>query len=187
MKEWEELDADVWEANRELIRVLPAALADAGQQIVREDGPVARAIHARYLGERQRWESPGAGDLSVVPWSELDESLRASCRDQAAHIPIKLRMLDCAVGPQAAAVPFRPSEDEVEILARMEHERWVAQREADGWTYGERDPAQRRSPHLISWEQLDEETREWDRLFVRQIPDLLAAGGLGVVARPRAQ
>ena len=74
---------------------------------------------------------------------------------------------------------FSPSE--VEALARLEHERWVTEREADGWRYGpERDDARKIHPYMVAFDELPPDIQEYDRIFVRPLPKLLAAAGYEV-------
>ena len=52
----------------------------------------------------------------------------------------------------------------VEQMAKNVHEVWAAGRIADGWTYGEkRDDTQKHHPCLISYEDLPEEEKVYDR------------------------
>jgi len=63
--------------------------------------------------------------------------------------------------------------DEVEIMARMEHARWVAERWLAGWTPDSKDSVRRRSPYLVPWGQLPEDVKDYDRKAVELIPALL--------------
>lgn len=68
--------------------------------------------------------------------------------------------------------------EEIDLLGRVEHDRWTNERLAAGWTPGPRDAAARTSPYLVPWEALDEDVRELDRQFVRALPDVLSDAGL---------
>ena len=142
---------------------------------------LAQAIHRLYLdahGPRASTEDP-----ALRPWEELPESLRESNRDHAAHIAVKLAAVGLTMGPlvdwTTAQQPF--SEDEAETMARLEHDRWVSERRAAGWRPGPREPEQRTTPYLVPWEELSEELRDQDRLFIRALPGLLASVGLQVL------
>lgn len=51
-----------------------------------------------------------------------------------------------------------------EALARNVHEVWAAGRVAEGWTFGsERNDERKTHPCIISYEQLPESEREYDR------------------------
>ena len=140
---------------------------------------LAQAIHERY--RRSRAGRTPAADASLAPWSDLEESLKASNRGQAADLVPKLRAIGCVVVPAGAAGEFAFRPDEVEQLAEREHLRWVADRLASGWTQGaERDPGRRVTPYLVAYRDLPEDVRELDRDAVRSIPGLLLAIGLTV-------
>lgn len=139
---------------------------------------LARAMHRVYL--EARTGGPGAADPSLQPWDDLPEELRESNRDQAAHVAVKLAAIGQVIGPLAEwdGSPRTFTDAELETMARLEHDRWVRERRRGGWRPGVRDSARRTTPYLVSWEQLPEPIRERDRIFVRQLPDLLASVGL---------
>ena len=143
---------------------------------------LARAIHEDYVLSRQH-DSLGLDDPSLAPWDELPETLRRSNREQAADIAEKLSAISCEIVPNTDGRPavtmFIPGE--IEELAKAEHARWMAERTADGWTYGtNKDAVAKTSPYLVPWEKLTEEIRELDRDTVRRIPRML--GHLNLVA-----
>ncbi|MBN1567642.1 MAG: hypothetical protein JXA73_07330 [Acidobacteria bacterium] len=139
---------------------------------------LARAIHESFVGARTR-EGRAADDPSMRPWKALDETLKNSNRQQADHIAVKLRAMGCRSVPfgTVESGPVVLTEKEVELLARMEHARWNAERFLSGWTPGPKDIAKKMSPYLVPWEQLPDNIREYDREAVRQIPHLLSLVG----------
>lgn len=141
---------------------------------------IAQAIHQEYVVEQRQ---QGASDNpALVPWAELPESLKESNRDQASHIGTKLNAIGCDLAPLGDwDHDFAFTEDEIELLAEMEHERWVKQRVADDWAPGPKDVAAKTSPYLVPWSDLSEEIRELDRRAVRGIPSFLARAGYRVV------
>lgn len=146
---------------------------------------LARAIHDEYVrAERARAQSV-VMNPSTAPWEELPEALRESSRCQAADILDKLDAIDCDVRPTRGAVgeESRLEPDEVEFLAELEHRRWVDERRRNGWVLGPRDSLMKTTPYLMPWEELPEEMREYDRMFVRLIPDLLRAQGYRIIRR----
>jgi hypothetical protein len=144
----------------------------------RERDALARAIHEDFVRARAR-EGRSAEDPSMQPWEVLDETLKDSNRQQADHIAVKLRFIGCRSVPidPAAALPAALTDPEVELMARMEHARWNAERFLGGWTPGPKDVARKVSPYLVPWEDLPENIREYDREAVRQIPHLLSLIG----------
>ncbi len=141
---------------------------------------LARAIHEAYV--RQKLAS-GARREDMQSWEVLSESQRDSSLQHADDVEPKLARIGCrltdAPAPNALDAFDRA---EVELLARVEHERWGAERRAAGWELGDTvDEERRRTPWLIDWDQLPEVQREMDRVLVRAIPAAAAAAGLAVI------
>ena len=142
---------------------------------------VAQAIH-----ERWRREAIAYGD-AAPEWQDLDESRKASSRDQARHIPAHLRTIGCAVEPltHGQSTDFSFTESEVKTLAAAEHDRWNRERAADGWTLAsEKNVALKQTPYLLPWAQLNERypnIAAMDAVFVRALPAILAEAGLQIV------
>ena len=136
---------------------------------------LARSIHEKYL-EDQKSNKP-ALDPSMQPWETLNENLKESNRRQADDIPEKLRKVDCGFAPVVNKEPalFEFTPQEIEILAENEHERWVSERQLDGWVLGEKKDVEKKiSPYLISWSDLTEDEKELDRQAMRNLSNLLA-------------
>jgi hypothetical protein len=114
----------------------------------------------------------------MQPWEALAETLRESNRQQADDIDATLRRIGCGLRPVAgrAPAPFVFTDEEVEIMAAGEHERWAAERRRAGWVSGpERDVAREITPYLdASYADLPEDVKEWDRKAVQAIPEVLA-------------
>jgi hypothetical protein len=140
---------------------------------------LARAIHEKYRQE-QEGETPPE-DPAMRPWESLPEDLKESNRQQADQIPEKLRLVGLLIRPAQNAKPagLALSPDELDKLARLEHDRWMAQKLAQGWTCGPvKDPVRKLHPSLVPWEDLPEAEKDKDRKPVQNIPEFLAAVGL---------
>lgn len=78
-------------------------------------------------------------------------------------------------------------EDDLEYLARQEHESWRQQKLRDGWVYAEKkDNAAKTSPNVLPWYDPrlpDANTRQWTRESVKIWPRLLAELGLRIYRR----
>ncbi len=150
-----------------------------GSSVFRDS--IAPAIHEEY--RRERMSTRQVNDPALADWDSLRPDLKESNRDQAGHLLTKLEAIGCtceeAEGGTVASGEF--TDAEVEILAQMEHGRWVVERLLSGWEPGEdRDPTGKRSPYLVAWSELSEEARELDRQTVRKIPHFLDAVGYRV-------
>jgi hypothetical protein len=168
------------------IEVFPTMERTCTAELVRGGSfePMARAIHERWRKERLD------ASKSAPTWEELDDSRKESSRAQARDIPVKLRMVGCAIAPLRDwdAKDFVFSKEEVETLGFAEHDRWNNERIADGWTLDrsltEADPVRKRTPYLVPFDELPPEIAEYDRIFVRAIPSILASAGLQVIRTP---
>ena len=114
----------------------------------------------------------------------LPETLKESNRDQAAAIGTKLATIGCDLEPWTDwdAAPIVFTADEVELLARQEHDRWWRERERAGWTLAPtKDTSRKESPYLVPWESLTQAVRDLDREPVRAIPSFLTKVGFTLV------
>jgi hypothetical protein len=157
-----------------------AANPDAVLGGVREQ--LARSLHADYL------DHVGPDDDGFQrPWALLDDDERESTRRQAEQLVNNLADAGYDLVPLrqwGSSIAIEPAD--VERLARDEHHRWKQEREAQGWTYGERrDDTARTNPMLVDFESLDAESQESNRKTIRAIPALLARAGLELETRNR--
>jgi hypothetical protein len=143
---------------------------------------LARRIHEEFrknqIAEGKREDQ----DPSLAAWQLLDSALRNSNRQQADHIPVKLRAVRCDLGaPDDARRSQRVtafSAEEIATLARMEHARFAAERKLAGWTYGPRKDVEKKiSPQLVAWSVLPDEMKATHIDAVEHIPALLEAIG----------
>jgi hypothetical protein len=149
--------------------------------------PLAIELHRRYVARQRARKAPG--DPALQPWPALSPWLQRSNLALVDDIPTKLAAVGLRLEETGQHVPgpelVRMLADRAELLAELEHGRYTAERLLSGWTNGVRDPARFLSPHLEPWAELDEETREYDREVVRDLPAVLVAHGVGV--RPLAR
>lgn len=140
---------------------------------------LAKAIHEKYRRDQAKTKDPH--DRAMKPWNKLDEDLKESNREQADDIPEKLRLIKCDFSPVVGREPIRIefTDEEVELLAEMEHERWVGQKRLEGIRPGKRR-TKKTSPYLVEWAHLTDEVKEWDRDTVRGMPDFMAEAGFEI-------
>ncbi|MCL2807401.1 MAG: RyR domain-containing protein [Coriobacteriia bacterium] len=140
---------------------------------------MAQIIHARYVNKRV------ADNMSVdyPTWEDLPDTLKYSNIRQARSVYGKLAQYgffvsDKPIEDAVEVAGFLP--EQIEALARDEHDEWVAERLANGWTHGERDANKKQSPYLIPYAALTEEIKDYDRSAVRGIFPMLKQLGLHV-------
>jgi hypothetical protein len=176
-------------------RLAVVNVADVGAALaVQQRDPVrdlAEAVHERYLAAQLVNGVAMGSTPAMRPWSDLSEDFRQSNRAQARHFTVKLRLIGCTIAPRSARRDaIRLSDEEIETLGRHEHDRWMAERTGQGWTFGpERDDRRKHHPDLIPWASLTDVAKEKDRDAARNLPatyePALNAIGLQIVRLTR--
>jgi hypothetical protein len=184
LRPWSDLPEAARDKDRDAVRNWPKILADAGFDLRRSAlrDRLAELIHARH--REARIAAGDNGDVPTFrPWAALDDEERALSRASSDDISRKLERVGAKVVPVFSGErPLELTADQIELLARLEHERWQQVRSGQGWTHGPvRDDHAQRHPDLVGWEQLPEARREIDREHVRAMLELLAAVGLKAV------
>lgn len=120
-------------------------------------------------------------DRSMRDWDELAPELKESTRAQADDIPRKLRAVGCFMLNEERTEPLikipRFSEQELDMLSEMEHERFNAERLQRQWRMGPRNSKQRTTPFLVPWRDLTQEWKDVDRVMVECVPRILEKAG----------
>lgn len=144
---------------------------------------MAQAFHARYV-EESAHRLPG----NMRPWETLGCTYQKSNSEQAKYAKLILEACGFIVRPKAQPkIRVTFTRKEIERMAEMEHGRWNVERIRDGWRYGRpRDDNRKLHDCLVSWKELSEDIKHYDRIAVRQFPEVLARAGLEV-GRPQAQ
>jgi hypothetical protein len=145
---------------------------------------LARAIHNEYLRHQASLGRTPMTNPSMCDWDDLSDAMKESNRRQADHIGEKLRCIGCIlvrlVDWNSPLCEF--SNDEIEIMSEMEHERWIQERRDTGWgfTEGPKDIQAKVNPALVPWRELSEELRDIDRNAVHHLPAFLSEAGFGI-------
>jgi hypothetical protein len=144
---------------------------------------LARSVHEDYLRQRRRLDQSPEEDKVLVPWDQLPEKIKDTNRRYADHISLKLQAVDCNLAPLRDwdAIEFSFTDPEIELMAQMEHERWVRERIGEGWAYAEeREDDGKVHPSLIDWGDLPEDEKEKNRTFIHDLPRILARSGFQI-------
>ena len=137
---------------------------------------IAISIHNDYVAQQIQKGESIENNTSIVEWDKLPEILKDANRNQADHIAIKCQYLTGSVLPSADAVKAALTQETKTVLARMEHQRWIAEKKIAGWQYtsGEKSTPKKLSPSLVDWEELSQDEQQKDIDTVAQLPDLVA-------------
>lgn len=149
---------------------------------------VARLQHRDFLRDRLTAGQALGETPYLRPWEELTDAQKEDGREWARSVPSKLELVGAQLHELADwDVPlFEFSDAEVEHLAKVEHERWADLHRRNGWQYGlTRNDARKLHPDLVSWADLPEGSRGFDRNQVRHLPRQLARAGYEIRRAPR--
>jgi len=150
---------------------------------------LAPRVHEFYRKKRLDELKPDATDINkykvVMEWEKLDEGLKDSNIKQVEFYELFLKRVGLAIRkadkPDLLNLKRNLEQEQYEMLARFEHARWNAERLLDGWRYGkQKDLANKINPCIVSWDELDAKTREYDYDPVDNIPLMLAKIGYEV-------
>jgi hypothetical protein len=142
----------------------------------------AQAIHDYY-----RAGPHGTVDGSVE-WKDLQPHLKDQNRDQAANFQARLNDIHAYIVPSLSVIDhstFSFTHEQVEEMAKNEHERWMNREKASGYSRGPRGEGRNKKAmthsDLVPYEELKHEEQEKDRQAVKNIPRVLWRAGYGVV------
>jgi hypothetical protein len=145
---------------------------------------VARHIHEVWKAgtDRRIMEAEAAGDTAAAAkhraketyrdWDALTEQQKDVNRLAADHLLTKVRALGLDPGDRGAIASAWKSlaPGQIEMLARMEHERWAAPLAIAGWIPGSRNDDLRTHPNLVPYDELDQGTKDYDIEQVMAVP-----------------
>ena len=157
---------------RYLVKAPPKSLP----KIIRED--VAKAIHENYR-QQQKHNIP-SGDPAGKPWSKLPGYLKEANRGQADDIGEKLAFVGYEIKKSIAPIKKVTilKKVEVDLLSKMEHGRWNAQKLLAGWKCGPvKDGLKQTNPCIVKWDELSDSDKQKDINPVMAIPEMLAQVG----------
>ena len=133
---------------------------------------IARLVHEDYIRAY-----PDPDDPARSPWPELSSFYRES------NVRQVLTVLGSAVAVgrswgASAETASPPSDEQLDEMARREHESWLEHHQRHGWTWGAtRDRTAKKHPDLLPWHQLSDEGRAKNRRGVVESLALLETLG----------
>lgn len=127
---------------------------------------------------------------AVSDWDGLSPAMKLSNIAQVKSYPAYLAAIGCFARKQSSdAAPVEAlTEEEVERIASLEHDRWIKFQEAAGWRYGpERNDAEKIHDCMVAYEELPESVKEYDRAVARRLIDVYRRCGLTVYRKRRKE
>jgi DNA-directed RNA polymerase specialized sigma24 family protein len=172
----------LWSSFREASGEMRRDVAQPGRR-----GKLAAAAARTHDGYRATLTSE-----NVPTWAALAEDLKLSNYHQVTFAKHLLRSVGLSVrevrGRQIVPIDLEKKLGEATLrrLAELEHERFVAERTLQGWSYGKtKDIKKKRSPYLVAWDRLEPAIQELDIRAVRALPETLREQGFEVSHRKK--
>ncbi|MEM9740665.1 MAG: RyR domain-containing protein [Pseudomonadota bacterium] len=167
-----------------------------------------------YAIHKTHHEMNSDGDTPPPLWRDIKETDRYSSRSASANVPALLwaagydltawynearakgEPITLNRMPKLAEAPdFTKEQPLLMYLARLEHERWCAERRLRGYRFGpSKDLARRRHPSLVSFDDLSEGAQTYNIAYIRSLFTMVAArdvpetvhrgAGVKAIARP---
>ncbi len=148
---------------------------------------IAKHLHFSYVGDRSGSRGTAAAEASVTlraerEWERLPQEFRESSRQAADHIWAKATAMRFRITEKKSAdARLNLTDDEHELLAKMEHHRWLNERFLSGWAYGKkRVDAARRHDLLRPWSALSDNEKTFDKGLASRLQETVACVGLEI-------
>ena len=157
------------------------AVLRESQYLSEDPDHLPRRYHEVYKDQASRKTEYGR----ALDWQTLPEPMKASNRALVEHLQTKMFCANLeakACVDQLGNVELGCNktlyEDgkELEALAEIEHNRFVAERRMAGWTKGPRDETLKQDPNFISYNELTDDMKAFDRLIIKLTQTLLKDG-----------
>lgn len=165
---------------------------DAFLKLIEQDKPFknesdafAEKIHTFYKNKaiKEKWDVPWA-----IPYEELTPPLKEDNKAAARRITdifslISLQVVDAeeSGGDLGINLVKKLVDDNLEVLARAEHELWMKEKIANGWVFGTRNEDDKTHDCLVPYEKLSDKEKNKDRDAVKNYVDLLYANGFKLI------
>ncbi|MCJ7567369.1 MAG: NAD-binding protein [Anaerolineales bacterium] len=140
---------------------------------------LARALHEEYV--RQQAKAGIIEGTASLIWTQLPEPMKEANRKQVDRIGANLEAVGCRIAPLMDwdSSPIEFSHEEIEVLARREHEGWCDDLRRKEWVFapGLKNTKKKTHPDLVEWEHLPEPEKEKNRAPARELPAFLIRAG----------
>jgi hypothetical protein len=177
-------DAGAWPAAVKRFDVFSECFARDEPYPGAHSDEMARIIHSFY-------SDSAPGGSAPRPWADQPDAFRWSSRLCGDHIEVKLAVLGLSAWTAAMADIEAAVADNLELLMRLEHRRFVAERLLEGWLplaerhavrdepapsglgYGEQKTLLNLSVALLPFDELDEVEQKKDLRLIQALPECI--------------
>ena len=172
---WEDLTPEVKQYDIDPVKNIPSLVQSIGLKIVRTKVRMLTIeMHKFYQSEVEGAEN----------FEDLPDYIKYSNYKQADFLVKILEELgyDVVDSNDSGKAIDSFNEDDLEYLAKREHNAWYKLKINLGWKYGPtRDEAKKLNPNLVDWDVLDIERKESNKKTFRNLPKLCKNVDLKIV------
>ena len=157
-------------------------MVDQYARIAHESYRSERIEHAINFGMPQDEIKRIQSEDRMADWDDLSELYKENKRSQIRYLGERFDRFNTGIGlrpilPGAADTLSELYGPVLEQLSVLEHQRWMLDKQANGWSLGKLDVQLRKHPDMLPYEELDESVKDYVRVSVRNIPAYLKAIG----------
>ena len=148
--------------------------------LVKQAELIAKKVHELY--NQKQLENNNQSFQHYPTWESLPEDIKNNSVRQAKNIRESLEKINCYVAEHSDDIQVTLfSRDEIEFIAKTEHELWMSEKLQNNWKFGEKkDIDAKESPCLVPYEKLPEEIKDCDRAAAKNIIPLLNSAGIKI-------
>ena len=160
--------------NINIYRILPKILEIIGLKIIANNNRLLTAELHEYYNEVYGGNNP-FDDLDIddkyFNYTQTGQMIKA----------LNEKGYDIVPSDNAAESITEFSPEELEFLAKNEHDQWCEYKVELGWTYGDKKSIENKTnPKIREWETLDEETRQFNINTYKNLPRLCSSERVGL-------
>ncbi len=146
-------------------------------QIAHERGRESRLAELSLMPDQDEAKKERENP-ELAPWEELEEAYKESYRSRIRYLGEHLMAWHVNIGLRPVVENTQDAITELygpnlEELARIDHDRWMRDKQADGWRLGKFDREMKLTPELVPYDDLDKDTQEQIRRSLRSVPSWL--------------
>jgi hypothetical protein len=148
---------------------------------------MAKAFHNNYCdyyrAQGYVWGAEDSDEMktlsSLIDYDKLPDIEKMQNGNIARYLFSRLGIVGYIIVTNRNGEPLVEFQsEEIEILAEMEHQRWMKRMFEEGWKYANTaNKILKLHADLLPWEQLTDASKENDRLVIKSIPKIVASAG----------
>lgn len=161
--EWEKLDPDIKELDRNTVSIIPTVLEKIGLKVVESKIRLLTIEMHNFYSSHEK---------DIQKFEDLPDYIKFSNYKQTDFL-VKIlneKGFDLVSADEPGKEITRFDDRDLDYFAEREHYGWCRLKIALGWKYGLFDEEGKTSPNLLQWEDLDENIKKSNRKTFEYLP-----------------